>query len=147
MSCLVIDFELSDINIIRAMGVLIDGNVQWIFILTSEKTQAHKTSILIYRKIACNVVEFARICLSYPFRLKTTYHCAELKSKLFGKWILHQIKLLEYTPVKFNYMETLAKIFVIPARQNQFIQENNFNKAPVRQIAIARNTISAFTGS
>ena len=44
-------------------------------------------------------------------------------------------------------METLAKTFIIPARQNQFIQENIFNNAPVRQIAIAMNTNSAFTGS
>ena len=54
---------------------------------------------------------------------------------------------LAYTPVEFNYLETLAKIFIIPARQNQFIQENIFNNAPVRRIAIAMNTNSAFTGS
>ena len=52
-----------------------------------------------------------------------------------------------YTPVEFNYLETLAKTFIIPARQNQFIQENIFNYAPVRRIAIAMNTNSAFTGS
>ena len=54
---------------------------------------------------------------------------------------------LAYTPVEFNYLETLAKTFILPARQNQFIQENIFNKAPVRWIAIAKNTNSAFTGS
>ena len=32
---------------------------------------------------------------------------------------------LAYTPVQFNYLETLAKTFNLPARQNQFIQENN----------------------
>ena len=42
-------------------------------------------------------------------------------------------------------METLAKTFIIPARQNQFIQENIFNNALVRRIAM--NTNSAFTGS
>ena len=52
-----------------------------------------------------------------------------------------------YTPVDFNYLETLAKTFIIPARQNQFIQENFFNNAPVRRIAITMNTNSAFTGS
>ena len=55
--------------------------------------------------------------------------------------------MLAYTPVEFNYLETLAKTFIIPARQNQFIQENVFNNAPVRRIAIAMNTNSAFTGS
>ena len=54
---------------------------------------------------------------------------------------------LTYAPVEFNYLETLAKLFIIPARQNQFIQENLFNKAPVRRIAIAMNTNSAFNGS
>ena len=44
-------------------------------------------------------------------------------------------------------MEILAKTFIIPARQNQFIEENIFNKAPIRRVAIAMNTNSAFTGS
>ena len=44
-------------------------------------------------------------------------------------------------------MKILEKTFIIPARQNQFIQQNIFNKAPVRRIAIAMNTNSAFTGS
>ena len=36
---------------------------------------------------------------------------------------------------------------IIPARQNQFIQENIFNNAPIRRSAIEMNTNSAFTGS
>ena len=55
--------------------------------------------------------------------------------------------MFAYAPVKYNYLETLAKTFVIPARQNQFIQENIFNNAPIRRIAIPMNTNSAFTGS
>ena len=43
-------------------------------------------------------------------------------------------------------MENLAKFFIIPARQKQFIQENTFNKAPFRRIAIAMNTNNAITG-
>ena len=58
-----------------------------------------------------------------------------------------RMDMLAYTPLEFNYLETLAKIFIIPARHNQFIQENIFNNAPVRRIAIAMNTNSAFTGS
>ena len=58
-----------------------------------------------------------------------------------------RMDMLAYTPVEFNYLETLAKTFTIPARQNQFIQENIFNNAPVRRIAIAMNTNTAFTGS
>ena len=56
-------------------------------------------------------------------------------------------ELLAYSPVEYNYLETLAKTFILPARQNQFIQENIFNNAPIRRIAIAMNTNSAFTGS
>ena len=54
---------------------------------------------------------------------------------------------LAYAPVEYNYMETLAKTYIILARQNQFIQENIFNNAPIRRIAIAMNSNSAFTGS
>ena len=57
-----------------------------------------------------------------------------------------RMDMLAYIPVEFSYLETLAKIFIIPARQNQFIQEDIFNNAPVRRIAIAMNTNSAFTG-
>ena len=57
-----------------------------------------------------------------------------------------RMDMLAYTPVEFNYLETLAKTFILPARQNQFIQENIFINAPVLRIAIAMNTNSAFTG-
>ena len=55
--------------------------------------------------------------------------------------------MLAYNPVEFNYLETLAKTLIIPARQNQFIQENILNNAPVRRIDIAMNKNSAFNGS
>ena len=54
--------------------------------------------------------------------------------------------MLAYAP-EYNDLETLAKTFIIPARQNQFFQENIFNNAPIRRIAIAMNTNSAFTDS
>ena len=54
---------------------------------------------------------------------------------------------LAYVPVEFTFLETLAKTFIIPARQNQFIQENNFNNAPARRIAIAMIKNATFTGS
>ena len=44
-------------------------------------------------------------------------------------------------------METLAKTYIIPARQSQFIKKNIFNNAPFRRIAIAMNSNSACTGS
>ena len=75
-------------------------------------------------------------CLLYTRRitLKDDYH----KRRMY---------MLAYIPVEFNYLETLAKTFIVPARQNQFIQQNIFDNAPVRRIAIAMNTNSAFTGS
>ena len=44
-------------------------------------------------------------------------------------------------------METIARTFIIPSRQNQFIQENIFNNAPIRRVAVAMNTNSAVAGS
>ena len=54
---------------------------------------------------------------------------------------------LAFIPVEVNCLETVAKTFIITARQNQFIQGNIFDNAPVRRNFIARNTNSAFTGS
>ena len=58
-----------------------------------------------------------------------------------------RMDMLAYASVEYNYLETLAKTCIIPAGQNQFNQENIFNNAPNRLIAIAMNTNSAFTGS
>ena len=55
--------------------------------------------------------------------------------------------MLAYGPVEYNYLETLAETFIIPARKNQFIQKNILNNARVRRIGIAMNTNSAFTRS
>ena len=63
------------------------------------------------------------------------------------KTVKKRMSQLTYAPVEYNYMETLAKTFIIPARQNQFIQEKIFNNAPISRIAIAMNSNSAFTGS
>ena len=59
----------------------------------------------------------------------------------------NRMDMLAYTPMEFNHLETLAETFIMPGRQNQLIQEVIFNNAPVRRIAIARNTNSASTGS
>ena len=69
-----------------------------------------------------------------PIALKDDYHKKRMDT-------------LAYTPVEINYLETLAKTLIIPARQHQFSQENTFNNAPVRRIAVAMNTSCAFTGS
>ena len=69
--------------------------------------------------------------------------CIALKDDYHQK----RMDIFAYALVEYSYKETLAKTFTIPARQNQFIQENIFNNAPVRRSAIAMNTNSAFAGS
>ena len=66
---------------------------------------------------------------------------------LKGDYHKKQMDMFAYAPVEYNYLEILAKTFIIPARQNQFFQKNIFNSAPVRRIAFAMNTNSAFTES
>ena len=58
-----------------------------------------------------------------------------------------RMEMLAYAPVEHIYLKTLAKTFIKPVRQNQFIQENILNNDPIRRIPIAMNTNSAFTGS
>ena len=55
--------------------------------------------------------------------------------------------MVAYTSLEFKYSETLAKIYIVPARQNHFIQVYILKKAPVHRIAVAAKTNSAFTGS
>ena len=58
-----------------------------------------------------------------------------------------RMNVLDYIPVELSYLETVAKTFVIPARQNQFIQRNIFNNALVHRIAFVMRTNSAFIES
>ena len=44
-------------------------------------------------------------------------------------------------------METIARTFIIPFRQNLFGKESIFINSPIRRIAVAKNTKSAVTGS
>ena len=44
-------------------------------------------------------------------------------------------------------METIARTFIIPFCQNQFIKKSIFINSPIRRIAVAKNTKSAVTGS
>ena len=75
--------------------------------------------------------------------------CSFYQGRIAFKDVYHKkrIKMLAVTLVEFNYKENLAKIFIIPASHVQFIQENIFDNATVRRIAVAMNTNSAFTGS
>ena len=79
----------------------------------------------------------------------TIVDCSVYTRRIALKNDYHKKKMhiLAYIPVECKILETLAKTFIIPARQNQLVRENFFNNAPFRRVAIARNTNSAFTGS
>ena len=55
--------------------------------------------------------------------------------------------MLAYTVLEFIQLEASAKTFIFPAEENQFMESNIFNNAPVRPIAIAMNTNPALSGS
>ena len=58
-----------------------------------------------------------------------------------------RVDIFVYTPVHFNCLESLANIFVTPARKDQFVQEVIFKNALVHRISNAIFKNSAFTGS
>ena len=47
---------------------------------------------------------------------------------LKGDYHRKRMDMLEYAPVEYNYLETLAKTFILPARQNHFLQEKPFQQ-------------------
>ena len=57
-----------------------------------------------------------------------------------------RLDMIPYSTLEFNFLETLAKTFNIPARKNTFPQENNSNNSTIRRIAIVMNTNCAFAG-
>ena len=54
---------------------------------------------------------------------------------------------LEREPAQYNYIETIARTFILPSRQYQFIQENIFNNAPIRRVAVEMSRNSTVAGS
>ena len=55
--------------------------------------------------------------------------------------------MLSCIAVELNYLEITAKVFIIPAKQNQFNREKVSKNIPFHRIANAMNNNSAFTGS
>ena len=54
---------------------------------------------------------------------------------------------LERKPAHYTYMETIARTFIIPSHQNQFIQEIVFNNAPIRKTFVAHTINLAVANS
>ena len=72
-----------------------------------------------------------------------------LYTRRFALWMIitQTTDTLAFTLVESNYLETLATSFVIPVRQNQFLQENFFNSAPIVRFDFAMKLKSALTES
>ena len=75
-------------------------------------------------------------------------HCSLFTRRVVVNEVYHQTIKYQSThqPACYDFMETIARTFIIPSRQNQFIQQNVFNNAPIRRRVIVMNTNSAFTG-
>ena len=101
-------------------------------------------------KLELNLFE---LDLFYKLHDKTNFSLKIVDCSLFTRRILvaepdHQNLQwnLEREPAQYNYVKTIARTFIIPSRQNQFIQENIFSNGPIRKIAVAINTNSAVAG-
>ena len=79
MSCIVLDFELTDINVIQEWGVFL-MTISGILILSFKKVRTHKASILVYKKLACNCVE------QWMFGLQWAYQQLSQKCKGWKNW-------------------------------------------------------------
>ena len=121
----------------RRDGFMLYGELGLDFFSTSELLCPNMNLRLRLIKARPN---FHMISDSYNVRLgiidcSLYHHRIALKDDYHKK----RLNMLAYTPVEFNSVETLAKIPIIPARQNLFIQKKVFNNAPLRRIAIAKN--------
>ena len=67
-------------------------------------------------------------------------------NEVYHQTIKYQLTHQPWRQLREHFMETIARTFIIPSGQNQFIQKNVFSNAPIRRIAIAMNTNSAFAG-
>ena len=90
----------------------------------------------------------------YIINQNKKFSCSILQASLFTRQVVIEDRIfkdlhssLQLGPARYNFSEVLAKTFVIPNGQNQYIHENIFNNAPIRRLAIAMNTNTAFTGS
>ena len=75
--------------------------------------------------------------------------CSRFTRRVVVNEVYHQTVKYQLThePNWYNFKETIARTIIILSGLNKFIQKNYFNNAPIRRIAIAMNTNSAFTGN
>ena len=83
------------------------------------------------------------ICLLVKFVEFSLYSKKILVANLNHQYLQ---KNLDREPAHYNFMETIARGFINPSRQNQFIEENILINAPKRRIAVVMNTNQAVAG-
>ena len=129
----------------RTDGFMLYGKLGVDFFSTSELRYANMKNRLRPIRARHNVY----MASDNPTVSREIVDCSPYTRRIALKDDFHKKRLdrLAYTPVEFNYLDTPAKTFITPARQNHFIQKNVFNNAPVRRIAFAMSTNTAFTRS
>ena len=138
------------------------------FFTRRKKTLSRPRSFMLYVKLGVDVLATSEL-LYLPMKIRLAlirarpnfymtsdnpvslvfvdYSLYTRRIALMDYYYKKRMDILAYAPVEFNYLVSLAKTFIFPARLSQFNQENIFHNAPARGIAIAMNTNSAFTGS
>ena len=114
MSCLVLDIELTDENIIEELGLFVDGSVQGFSFCpqksfkpntqttwnlshlhgiawSSGKLDYEKLFAVFYDIEVMNAEVFAKELEKCPFRHKTRLHCAQRKAKVYGEWAMQHL--------------------------------------------------------
>ena len=114
MSCIVIDIELTDKNVIKELGLFIDGSVQGFLFAVFYDIKLMNAEVfakglekcrLLTSLLGQNVENLDDYgcpkiqdlghsvwnCSSYPFRHKTRLHCAERKAKMYGEWAMQHL--------------------------------------------------------
>ena len=158
MHCEEYDYEEDPVNLLagpfftrrmklysRPNGFMLYGKLGVDFFTTSELLYPYmkvRIRLIRARPIFYRISENPNVSLG-------TVDCSLYTRRAILKEEYHKKRMcqLANAAVEYNYMDTLAKTFIIPARQNQFIQKIIFNNAPICQIAIAMKSNSAFTGS
>ena len=153
-----------DMNVKRNLAILIKS-----LFIDREEELLLKNGTTYYGKLAIDLFQCENLLLpNTKIRLKLirarpsfymvsynphvslkVFDCSLFTRPVVVNEVYHQtIKCqLTHQPACYNFMGTIARTFIIPSGQNQFFQENVFNNAPIRRIAIAMNTNSAFTGN
>ena len=125
----------------RPDGFILYGKLGIDFHTTSETLYSNRKVRIRLVRVRSNV----NMISENPNVSSSTTDCSLYTRRVMLKEDYHKKRMyqLAYAPVEYNYVQLLAKISIMSARQNQLI----FNNAPIRRIAIAMTSNSAFTGS